>query len=60
VSLVAYVAEDGLVGYQYEERLLVLQRSYAPVQGNGRARKQVWVGWKAGWEEGRGDFGNSI
>jgi hypothetical protein len=26
VSLVAYVAEDGLVGHQWEERPLVLQR----------------------------------
>jgi hypothetical protein len=38
VSLVAYVAEDGLVGHQWEERPLVLQRAYAPVQGNARAR----------------------
>jgi hypothetical protein len=34
--LVAYVAENGLVGHQWEERSLVLQRSYAPVQGNAR------------------------
>jgi hypothetical protein len=31
LSLVAYVAEDGLVGHHWEERPLVLQRSYAPV-----------------------------
>ena len=48
MSLVAYVAEDGLVGYQWEERPLVLQRLYAPVQGNARARKWEWVGWGAG------------
>jgi hypothetical protein len=30
---IAYVAEDGLVGHQWEERPLVLGRSYAPVQG---------------------------
>jgi hypothetical protein len=60
VSLVAYVAEDGLVGHQWEERPLVLQRSYAPVQGNARARKQKWVGWGAGQEEGIGDFWDSI
>jgi hypothetical protein len=29
MSLVAYVAEDGLVGHQWEERPLVLGRSYA-------------------------------
>jgi hypothetical protein len=39
VFLVAYVAEDGLVGYHWEERPLVLQRLYSPVQGNARARK---------------------
>ena len=48
MSLVAYVAEDGLVGHQWEERPLVLGRSYALVQGNARARararKQEWVG----------------
>ena len=60
MSLVAYVAEDGLVGHQWEESLLVLGRSYAPVQGNARTRKQEWVGWGAGWEEGIGDFQDSI
>jgi hypothetical protein len=48
VYLVAYVAEDGLVGHQWEERRLVLRRFYAPVQGNARARKWEWVGWGAG------------
>jgi hypothetical protein len=48
VSLAAYVAEDGLVGHHWEERPLVLQRLYAPVQGNARARKRECVGWGAG------------
>jgi hypothetical protein len=48
VSLVAYVAEDGLVDHHWEERPLVLGRSYAPVQGNASARKQEWVGKGAG------------
>jgi hypothetical protein len=60
MSLVAYVAEDGLVGHQWEERPLVLRRSYAPVQGNARARKQEWVCWGAGWGESIGDFRDSI
>jgi hypothetical protein len=55
-----YVAEDGLVGYQWEERPLVLGRSYAPEQGNARARKREWMGWGAGWGEGIGGFGDSI
>ena len=44
MSIAIYVAEDGLVGHQWEERSLVLRRSYASVQGNARARKQEWVG----------------
>jgi hypothetical protein len=55
MALTAYVAEDGLVGYQWEERPLVLRRFFAPVQGNARARKQEWVGWGTGGE-GIGDF----
>jgi hypothetical protein len=53
VSLVAYVAEDGLVSHQWDERPLVLRRSYASVQRNARARKQELVGWGAGRGVGR-------
>ena len=60
MSLVAYVAKDGLVSHQWEERTFVFQRVYAPVQGNARARKWVWVGWGAMQGEGIGDFGDSI
>jgi hypothetical protein len=60
VSLDAYVAEDGLVGHQWDERSLVLQRLYALVQGNARARKGEWVGWGVGWGEGTGGFGDRI
>ena len=60
VSLVAHVAENGLVGHQWEERPLVLQRSCAPVQENARARKWEWGGWGAGWREGIGSFEDSI
>ena len=45
MALAAYVAEDGLVGHQWEERALVLQWFYAPVLGDARARKWEWVGW---------------
>ena len=49
MSLVAYVEEDDLVGHQLKERLLVLGRSYGPVQGNARARKlDGWVGEQGG------------
>jgi hypothetical protein len=47
MALVAYVAEDGLFGYQWEERPLA----------NARARNQEWVGWLAGG--GGGDSGFS-
>ena len=60
MSLAAYVAEDGLVGHHWEERPLVLQRFYAPVQGNARARKREWVGRGTGQGEGIGDFQDSI
>ena len=62
MSLVAYGAEDGLVGHQWEERPLVLQRSYAPVQGNASARQQewMWVGWGVCVGGVIGDFRDSI
>jgi hypothetical protein len=47
MSLAAYVAEDDLVGHHGEERPLILQRFYAPVEENARARKEEWVGWGA-------------
>jgi hypothetical protein len=60
MSLAAYVAEDGLVGHHWEERPLVFQRLYAPVQENARARKWKWVGWGAVLWECVGDFQDSI
>jgi hypothetical protein len=41
VFLVAYVIEHGLEGHLWEERPLVLQRSYTPVQGIGRRLPNV-------------------
>jgi hypothetical protein len=52
VSLVAYVAEDDLVGHQWEERPLVLRRSYDPVLWNAWARKLERLGWGSGQGEG--------
>ena len=60
MSLAAYVAEDGLVGHHWEERPLVLQTLYAPVQGNARAKKWEWVGRGAELGEGIGNFWDSI
>ena len=48
MSLAAYVSEDGLVGHHWEERTLVLQKLYALVQGNARARRRECVGWGKG------------
>jgi hypothetical protein len=44
LSLAAYVAKDGLVGHHWEERPLVLQRLYVPIQGDTRVRKWESVG----------------
>jgi hypothetical protein len=60
VFLLAYVSEGGLVSHQWEERPLALQRSYAPVEENSRARKQEWIDWGAGQGESIGDFWDSI
>ena len=57
MSLDAYVPEDGQVDHEWEERPLVLKRSY---MSQYRARKQEWVGWGAGSGEGIGSFGDSI
>jgi hypothetical protein len=56
MSLAAYVAEDGLLGHHWEERPMVLQTLYAPVQGNARAKKWEWVGRGTERGEGIGDF----
>jgi hypothetical protein len=40
VFLVLYVAEECLVGPQWEERPLVLRRLYVPLKVNARAREQ--------------------
>jgi hypothetical protein len=43
--LAAYVEEDGLVSHHWEERPLVLQGLYAPVQGKpGPGGGSGWVG----------------
>jgi hypothetical protein len=55
MSLAAYVADHGLVDHHWEERPLVLQRLYAPLQGNAPRSGSGWVGSSAG--EGIGDFG---
>ena len=61
MSLVAYVEEDGLVSHQWEERALVLRRSYAPVKGNARPdSRSGLVGEQGRWGECIGGFGDSI
>jgi hypothetical protein len=56
VSLVAHVAEDGVVSHQCEERHLVLRKLYTQVQGNARTGSgSGWFGKQGEWE-GIGDF----
>ena len=58
---ISALLEDGLlIGHHWEEKPLVLQRLYAPIQGNARARKREWVGWEAGQGEGIENFWDSI
>jgi hypothetical protein len=58
VSLVAYVAEDGLYSHHWEERPLGLANFICLSTGNARARKREWVGRGAevggrGFSEGK-------
>ena len=39
----AYVAEDYLIWYQWDGRLLVLWRIVAPLKGDARGVRQDWV-----------------
>jgi hypothetical protein len=55
MSLAAYVAEDGLVGHQWEERPLVLRRFYAQYIGMpGPGSQSGWVGEQWEWGGFRG------
>jgi hypothetical protein len=47
VALAAYAAEDGLVGYQWEERPLVLT-ALCPSIGECQDQECEWEGWEAG------------
>jgi hypothetical protein len=58
LSLAAYVAEDGLVGHHWEERLLGLAIFTCLSMGECQDQ-EVGVGVE-GREEGRGHFWNSI
>jgi len=52
----AYLAEDGLVGHQWEEKPLDLSRLESPVQENVRVRRQEGVGrWESTLIEGGRD-----
>jgi hypothetical protein len=67
MSLVAYVGEDGLVSHQWEERPLVLRRSYicpstgeCQVQEAGVGGLESRAGVVVGGGGSIGDFWNSI
>jgi hypothetical protein len=54
MALAAYVAEEGLVSHQWEERSLVLGRLYAPVyRMPGSGSGSGWVGEQGEGEEDR-------
>jgi hypothetical protein len=64
VSLVAYVAEDGLVGHQLKERPWYCEYYIPQYRGmTGHGRGSGWVGEQGlgGWgRKSVGDFGDSI
>jgi hypothetical protein len=62
LSLAVYVAEDGLVGHHWEERLLSIANFICPSTRavQYRAKKQECVGRGAGQGEGIGNFQDSI
>jgi hypothetical protein len=54
MALAAYVAEDGLVGHQWQERPLVLWKLYAPGIGECQGQ-ELGVGGLGSRGEGRED-----
>jgi hypothetical protein len=58
VSLAAYVAEDGLVGHQWEEISLGLVKIICPITGECQGQEAVvgGLGSRAGGREGIGNF----
>jgi hypothetical protein len=60
MSLAAYVAEDGLVGYHWEERPLGLANFVCPSTGECQAKKWEWVGRGSGQREVIENFQDSI
>jgi hypothetical protein len=61
IAPVSYVAEDGLVGDQWEETPLVLRRLDTSGQGNARTERWEWMGRRGSiirsrWGYGRGFF----
>ena len=60
MSLAVSVAEDGLVGYQWEESTLGLANFICPTTGKDKGQEVEWVGSGAWRGEGIGDFWDSI
>jgi len=44
ITPATYVAEDGIVQHQREEKPLILRRFISPMYGNARALSLEWVG----------------
>jgi hypothetical protein len=53
MALTVYVAENGLVGHQWEDRFLGLRVFNAPMYGNVRVGRlewwEDWSEWVGGW-----------
>ena len=48
VALAIYVAEDSLVGHQWEERPFGPVKALCPSIGKCKDQEWEWVGWRAG------------
>jgi hypothetical protein len=59
LTLAAYVSKDGLVGHHWKERANGLANFICPSTGEHQGQK-VGVGRYGSWEEGMGDFWNTI
>jgi hypothetical protein len=53
VALAAYVAEDGLVSHQWEERALGPVKILCPIIGDYQGQEWEWAGWESGGGERR-------
>ena len=60
MSLSAYLAEDGIIGHQWDERPLGFANFICPSTGEHHGQEVGWVDRGAGLGEGIGDFQDRV